>query len=286
MAWFRVRLSAVARKRAEQFADVLANNGALAVSLLGNDCGDVLEPDPGELRLWENVAVEALFPIEIDVEGVRHLVRAAGFEVGQLDFLGDDDWSVHGNEPFGVLDFGGLAIVPRNFPYADEEQGVIRLDPGLAFGTGRHATTALCLRWLGDADLRDRSILDFGCGSGVLAIGAAKRGAKRVVALDHDPQALSACRDNVDYNQVVVEVGATADTHAEGCFDVVISNILAGTLIEVSSVLLQRLGRESQLLLSGILVSQVDEIRAAYKGIIFAPPMIEEGWALLQGRRS
>ena len=286
MAWFRVRLSAVARERAEPFADVLASNGALAVSLLGDDCVDLLEPGPGELRLWENVAVEALFPMEIDVEGVRHLVRKAGFEVGQLDFLADNDWSVHGNEPGGILDFGGLAIVPRSHPYDDEERGVIRLDPGLAFGTGRHATTALCLRWLGKLDLRDRSVLDFGCGSGVLAIGAAKCGAKRVVALDHDPQALSACLDNVDYNRVVVEVGAVADTDDVGCFDVVIANILAGTLIDLSSVLLQRLGREGQLLLSGILVSQIDEVRAAYEGIIFAPPMIEEGWALIQGRRS
>ena len=286
MAWFRVRLSAVARERAEPFADVLASNGALAVSLLGDDCVDLLEPGPGELRLWENVAVEALFPMEIDVEGVRHLVRTAGFEVGQLDFLADNDWSVHGNEPGGILDFGGLAIVPRSHPYDDEERGVIRLDPGLAFGTGRHATTALCLRWLGKVDLRDRSVLDFGCGSGVLAIGAAKCGAKRVVALDHDPQALSACLDNVDYNRVVVEVGATADTDVVGCFDVVIANILAGTLIDLSSVLLQRLGREGQLLLSGILVGQIDEVRAAYEGIIFTPPMVEEGWALLQGRRS
>ena len=286
MAWFRVRLSAVARERAEPFADVLASNGALAVSLLGDDCVDLLEPGPGELRLWENVAVEALFPMEIDVERVRHLVRTAGFEVGQLDFLADNDWSVHGNEPGGILDFGGLAIVPRSHPYDDEERGVIRLDPGLAFGTGRHATTALCLRWLGKVDLRDRSVLDFGCGSGVLAIGAAKCGAKRVVALDHDPQALSACLDNVDYNRVVVEVGATADTDDVGCFDVVIANILAGTLIDLSSVLLQRLGREGQLLLSGILVGQIDEVCAAYEGIIFTPPMVEEGWALLQGRRS
>ena len=96
MAWFRVRLNAVASELAEQFADVLVINGALAVSFYGNDGGDVLEPGPGELRLWPSVAVEALFPLETDVEGVRTLVRTAGFDVAQLDFLGDDDWSVHG----------------------------------------------------------------------------------------------------------------------------------------------------------------------------------------------
>ncbi|GIT39211.1 MAG: hypothetical protein Ct9H300mP8_04070 [Gammaproteobacteria bacterium] len=94
----------------------------------------------------------SLVPDRDRCRGDSHLVRAADFEVGQLDFLGDDDWSFTVTSRW-LLDFGGLAIVPRNFPYADEEQGVIRLDPGLAFGTGRHATTALCLRWLGDADL-------------------------------------------------------------------------------------------------------------------------------------
>ena len=266
MAWFRVRLNAVASELAEQFADVLVINGALAVSFYGNDGGDVLEPGPGELRLWPSVAVEALFPLETDVEGVQTLVRTAGFDVVQLDF-------------------GGLSVVPRNASH-DNEAGVIRLDPGLAFGTGGHTTTALCLRWLGTADLRNRSVLDYGCGSGILAIGSAKRGAKTVVAVDHDLQALSACRDNAAYNQVAVEVGATTAACAKGRFDVVIANILAGTLIKLSSTLIQRLGHGGQMLLSGILVAQVDEIRAAYGGIIFAPPVIEEGWVLLHGHRT
>jgi ribosomal protein L11 methyltransferase len=205
--------------------------------------------------------------------------------VAQLDFLGDDDWSVHGTATASELDFGGLSVVPRNAS-RDNEAGVIRLDPGLAFGTGGHATTALCLRWLGTADLRNRSVLDYGCGSGVLAIGSAKRGAKTVVAVDHDLQALSACRDNVAYNQVAVEVGATTSACANGRFDVVIANILAGTLIQLSSTLIQRLGHGGQILLSGILVAQVDEIRAAYGGIIFAPPVTEEGWVLLHGHRT
>ncbi len=285
MAWFRVRLNAVASELAEQFADVLVINGALAVSFYGNDGGDVLEPGPGELRLWPSVAVEALFPLETDVEGVQTLVRTAGFDVVQLDFLGDDDWSIHGTATASELDFGGLSVVPRNASH-DNEAGVIRLDPGLAFGTGGHVTTALCLRWLGTADLRNRSVLDYGCGSGVLAIGSAKRGAKTVVAVDHDLQALSACRDNAAYNQVAVEVGATTAACANGRFDVVIANILAGTLIKLSSTLIQRLGHGGQMLLSGILVAQVDEIRAAYGGIIFAPPVIEEGWVLLHGSRA
>lgn len=285
MAWLRVRLKTVTRERAEHFANVLEINGALAVSFYGDGGGDILEPDPGELHLWRSVALEALFQLDVNVEGILTLVRTAGFEVLQLDFLGDDDWSIHGTPTDDVLDFGGLSVVGRHVS-PDDEEGVIRLDPGLAFGTGRHPTTALCLRWLGEANLRDQRVLDYGCGSGVLAIGAAKRGAKRVVAIDHDPQALSACRDNAAYNRVVVEVGATAETCVKGRFDVVIANILAGTLVELSSTLLQRLGSEGQLLLSGILVTQIDETKAAYKGIIFAPPVIEEGWVLLHGRRS
>ncbi|MFP6796919.1 MAG: 50S ribosomal protein L11 methyltransferase [Pseudomonadales bacterium] len=283
MAWFRVRLNAVTREHAGQFADVLAVSGALAVSLYGADGGDVLEPGPGEVHLWPNVAVEALFPLETDIERVRTLVETAGLDVLQFDFLGDDDWSVHGTASDSVLQFGSLSVVPRNASH-DNEEGVIRLDPGLAFGTGRHATTALCLRWLGKADLRDRSILDFGCGSGILAIGSAKRGANRVVAVDLDPQALTACRDNAAYNHVAIEVDTPVAACAAGRFDVVIANILAGTLMELSSTLVQRLGRGSQILLSGILVAQVDEVRAAYEGIIFAPPVIEEGWVLLYGQ--
>jgi hypothetical protein len=111
---------------AEQFADVLVINGALAVSFYGDDGGDVLEPAPGELRLWPRVAVGVLFPLETDVEGVRTLVRTAGFDVAQLDFLGVDDWSVHGTAIASELDFGGLSVVPRNAS-RDNETGVIRL---------------------------------------------------------------------------------------------------------------------------------------------------------------
>ena len=193
----------MASELAEQFADVLVINGALAVSFYGDDGGDVLEPAPGELRLWPSVAVEALFPLETDVEGVRTLVRTAGFDVAQLDFLGDDDWSVHGTATASELDFGGLSVVPRNAS-RDNEAGVIRLDPGLAFGTGGHATTALCLRWLGTADLRNRSVLDYGCGSGVLSIGAKILGAGFVEGVEIDSNAILNAEQNNELNNLII----------------------------------------------------------------------------------
>ena len=209
---------------------------------------------------------------------------------------------------------GRPALGRRAAPFL--QTAVLRLDPGLAFGTGQHPTTASCLAWLADARLEGRSVLDYGCGSGILAIAAALLGAARVVAVDIEPQALSATQANADFNGVALDAvttpeelqtrqrrrpaigrspGARADSsdnlipRSEGLrqpgFDVVLANILANTLIELAPTLSGCMNAGGQLVLAGLLEPQIDAVTSAYPSLAFDPPSIDGEWARLTGRR-
>ena len=169
----------------------------------------------------------------------------------------------------------------RSFPSA-----VLRLDLGLAFGTGQHPTTRSCLAWLADARLEGRSVLDYGCGSGILGIAAALLGAARVVAVDVEPQALWATQANARFNGVALDAVITPEefpTQLE--FDLVLANILANTLVELGPALSGCLNSGGQLVLAGVLESQVGAVQAAYPGLAFDPPFVDGEWARLTGRR-
>lgn len=176
-------------------------------------------------------------------------------------------------------------LVGQQPPGEANEAVILTLDPGLAFGTGAHPTTALCLNWLDALDLTGRAVLDYGCGSGILAIAALKLGASRALGIDHDPQALLASRDNATLNGVETWLSVTAPTQAPlGDFDVVVANILANPLIELAPLLVERLAPGGRLGLSGILVDQAPAIVAAYTpAVVWEPPVFSQGWALLSG---
>ena len=270
--------------------------GASSVTM--TDAGDnpVLEPGPGETPLWTDTLITGMFSPDIDL---HQLEDALLVELGLTDlpphrteYLEDRDWEREWLKDFGPMQFGRrLWIHPKGSEPFSDDIAVVHLDPGLAFGTGTHATTALCLEWLDSLSLEGKSVLDYGCGSGVLAIAALKLGCQSATAMDIDPQALIATEQNADDNNVadkLTVLGAPDDIR--GNFDVVIANILAGPIVQFAESITLTVKARGMLALSGILCEQADEVMAAYAPCIdFDEPVFraQDGqiWSRLTGKR-
>ena len=272
---------------------VFERHGALAVTL--SDAGDtpVLEPLPGDAPLWRDTQVTGLFSDEQDLDDLqRDLHRTFG--LGELpphrieelpDRVWEREWLAH----FRPMQFGRrLWICPSGFSVDVEDAVVVRLDPGLAFGTGTHPTTALALEWLDGLDLAGSRVLDFGCGSGVLSVAALLLGADAVTACDIDPQALEATRENAAKNAVGERLTVTPDAGPpSGNYDVVVANIVSGTLIRCADAIAGHMAAKGRVLLSGILEEQVPELVEAYRDrVAFERPLVRAGWVRLTGRRA
>lgn len=281
----------------ERMSSAFEDLGAVAVTLLDAQDQPLYEPAPGEMPLWRRITMQALFPGDCDEEGVLYGLSALqpGLDMRRLkiEHIEDREWERAWMDDFQPMRFGErLWIVPSSHDIPDEAVGsesvVMRLDPGLAFGTGTHATTALCLRWLDEQNLAGTRVLDFGCGSGVLAIAAARLGAADVIAVDNDPQALDATHANAQANGVaecIRPVDACAWT-PEGDCDVVVANILANTLIDLAPKQAAALKPGGAIALSGILPEQADEVAAAYAASGIELHRHEhDGWMLLHGTR-
>jgi ribosomal protein L11 methyltransferase len=208
----------------------------------------------------------------------------------EIRFVGDGDvldaWRRHAvPRRFGRR----LWVVPSGHTVEPDDAIILRLDPGLAFGTGEHPTTALCLAWLDAHAPVGAKVVDFGCGSGILAIAAALLGATRVLAIDHDPQALVATLKNAAANGVADRIDARADdalpSDVWGEQRVVIANILANPLVALAPRLTRLVAPRGQLVLSGLLEHQVGEVCAAYRDVRFDAPVVSDGWALVAGAR-
>ena len=291
MPWLRLRVT-TPRDCADATEGRLRGAGAVALSLLPAEsvAASVLEPSAGEREglaprmlephvgaqpLWDSVSIEALFPVDCDLTPLRGLGAAA-------DFVADQDWSETWRQDLGPMRFGRLLVLPRDdSPPPAGDTCAIRMDPGLAFGTGQHPTTAMCLDWLGRTPLTDKRVLDVGCGSGILAIAAARLGAAAVVAVDHDAQARQATLGNAHANGVGLTVLDDLAAAEDG-FQVAVANIVANTLCDMAPDLTRR---ARTLVLSGVLPDQVDQVVAAYRGARFDPPEIRDGWAMLVGVR-
>jgi ribosomal protein L11 methyltransferase len=274
--------------RIEAAETALFAAGALSVTLTDAVDDAILEPAPGEVRLWPQTVLQALFPAEsAGFESIIVLADALALPAERIraERVAERVWEREWLKDFHAMRFGRrLWIVPHHEAEPAQPEAVtVRLDPGLAFGTGTHPSTALCLTWL-DSRLPARGkVIDYGCGSGVLAIAAAKLGAMDVQAFDIDPQALIATRDNAAANHVAVRVQETADALA-GPVDVVLANILAGTLVELAPALCGLLRAGGQLVLAGILKQQVHEVRAGFAPWIELAVFAErDGWSALSG---
>ena len=269
---------------------LFARHGAEAVTF--SDGGDdaVLEPERGETPLWLETQVTGLFPADADFTAlVADLGQAFGLREPprhRIEELADREWEREWLRDFRPMRFGRRLWVCPHGEAADDPDGVVvALDPGLAFGTGTHPTTALCLRWLDDIDLDGLTVLDFGCGSGILGIAALKLGASSVVAIDHDPQAVTAARANAGHNEVGDRIRVDSAL-PDGTFDVVLANILAQPLIDHADWLTARLAPGASLALSGILAFQAESVRAAYAASVrFEPTASDDGWIRLSGRK-
>jgi len=269
-------------------------HGACSVTL--SDAADtpVLEPGPGETPLWAETRITALFESGMDFSALEAALKK---ELGELppytiESLSDRAWEREWLKDFGPMRFGQrLWIAPGDSVVEQDDAVIVRLDPGLAFGTGTHPTTAMCLEWLDSLQLQGKTLLDYGCGSGVLAIAALKLGCHAATAADIDPQALIATRENATRNGVAENLnilGAAADI--EGKFDVVVANILAGPLVEFAESITSTLGSHGMLALSGVLCEQAQDVMKAYEPwILFDEPASREQdgqtWSRLTGTR-
>ena len=276
--------------------EILVRHGAQSVTF--SDAGDVpvLEPGPGETPLWNNTRITGLFDPGVDMAAVLADLRSSlaldQLPDHRLETLADRDWEREWLRDFGPMQFGRrLWVCPADSEPDRSNAVIVRLDPGLAFGTGTHATTAMCLEWLDAIDLQGRTVLDYGCGSGVLAIAALKLGCKQAHAMDIDVQAVTATRENAAQNGVQDRLTVSApEREIDGQFDVVLANILAGPLVELAASISDRVKSGGQLALSGILSEQAPEVLEAYAPWVdFDEPEFRQQdgqtWTRLTGRK-
>ena len=279
---------------ADGLEELLLEHGARSVTYLDAEDQPVFQEEPGSTPLWEAVVLMALFPADTSLDAPLFLLRnhpgVLNAESLAPELLEDKDWVRSWMDSFEPMRFGRrLWICPSwREPPADPEAVNLMLDPGLAFGSGTHQTTAMCLRWLDRAMLDGRTVIDYGCGSGVLAIAAVLLGAGVAHAVDNDPQAILATGDNARRNGIDdarLNTWLPEELPALQA-DVLLANILAQPLIALAPRLAQLLRPGGELVLSGLLSGQIDEVRRAYAPWVdFAAPETEADWACLHGVR-
>lgn len=296
MSWLTLIVDTDAQ-HAEALSDALMEHGALSVDLLDADAdtpdeqaifGEPGEPPPG---VWQHNRVSALFDADKDVAKVLGLAAASigltGLPEHRIETLADNDWVRLTQSQFDPIPISGrLWIVPTWHTPSDPAAINIVLDPGLAFGTGSHPTTRLCLRWLDNNLKGGESVLDYGCGSGILAIAAMKLGATTAVGVDVDAQAVTASRDNAQANDVDKVSFYLPNYAPKDSYDIVVANILTNPLRLLAPLLAEATKQGGQIVLSGILESQAQDVMDIYgQWFELNPPIFEDGWSCLSGRK-
>jgi len=294
MPWQVLKLPADS-STATALSDALMDSGALSVSIEDAQAGTAAEQpifgEPGcVVEAWSNSQISALFETEADIADIlQQACEIAGIKSlppYHIEQLAEQDWVRLTQSQFDPIKISErLWIVPSWHAAPDPAAINLVLDPGLAFGTGSHPTTRLCLQWL-DENLRSaESILDYGCGSGILAIAASKLGAGKVIGIDIDPQAVQSARDNAERNQVDAQF-YLPDTVPGAQYAVVIANILSNPLKVLAPMLAARVQSGGCIVLSGILAEQAEEMRTLYgEWFVMHPAKIDEGWSCLSGIR-
>jgi len=290
--WIQLTLSST-EEHAPQVGDMLMANGAQAVTYRDGADNPIFEPPLGEVLMWQHTLVTGLFDAEVDLKPViANLEKAKVLPAPlqyKVDGLEDKDWEREWMDNFHPIRFGErLWICPtwRDIPEPDAVN--ILLDPGMAFGTGTHPTTAMCLRWLDQHGHSHNEVVDFGCGSGILGIAALKLGARHAIGIDIDRQALIATQENAERNGVAGKFDVYLPTEQPTAkADLVVANVLAGPLRELAGTILNYVDLGGSLVLSGILKRQAEDVMAAYTpGIRFDPIVVEGDWVMLSGKRT
>nr|WP_278986734.1 50S ribosomal protein L11 methyltransferase [Plesiomonas shigelloides] len=290
MPWIQLKLNTTGAQ-AEAIGDVLMESGSVSITFMDSHDTPVFEPLPGETRLWGDTDVMALYDAETDMAAVIAQLQQSPLLgndfVHKIEQLEDKDWEREWMDNFHPMRFGQRLWICPSWREVPEPEAVnVMLDPGLAFGTGTHPTTALCLEWLDGLDLVGKTVVDFGCGSGILAIAALKLGAARAVGIDIDPQAITASRDNAERNGVSdrLELYLPKDQPQDLLGDVVVANILAGPLRELAPLISVLPKSGGHLGLSGILESQAESVADAYHEKFVLDPIAErEEWCRITG---
>ena len=292
----RWRELAVASHHPEFAEEILLSGGAVSVTMTDAADVPVLEPLPGETPLWPATITTGMFMDDADLDAVRanliELLPDGPDATVEMKLVEDRDWVrawLDHATPlrFGPEDVPGLWICPSGHRVDVAGAVVVDLDPGLAFGTGTHPSTAMCMDWLAANDIRGKTVLDYGCGSGVLAIAALKLGASHAIGIDIDPQALVATRDNAESNAVADRLHCAGIEQAvDDVVDIVLANILARPLVELAPMLAARTKAGGSIVLAGLLERQADEVREAYSmWFDFEPDATRDGWSRLAARR-
>lgn len=277
----------------EPIEELFFSLGAISIDLADAKDEPIYEPLPGHMPVWQTSIVTGMFDTAVNPEQLSQSIsdRLPAHLQSSLrrTQLKDRDWvQAYREHYFPIQCADNLWIVPGWHEPPDPDATNIILDPGLAFGTGGHPTTALCLSWLAENNLKDMTVIDYGCGSGILAIAALKLGAKHVIGVDIDPQALDASRRNADRNNIT---SGRLVLHLPDQFEslkanLVIANILAGPLVTLADRLAEMVIADGKILLSGILEQQKDEIQSAYQPFFnLHPPTASEGWVRITGTR-
>jgi ribosomal protein L11 methyltransferase len=292
MPWIQLRLSAN-EETAEKYSDWLSACGAQAVTFIDAKDTPIYEPLPGdEVIYWNNTVVMGLYDASHDMDKVLNYLKSIHPDkakmVYKLEQLEDKDWEREWMDNFHPMKFGQrLWICPSWRDVPDPSAVNVMLDPGLAFGTGTHPTTALCLTWLDGVDLVGKTVVDFGCGSGILSLAALKLGAKKVIGIDIDPQALQASLENAKRNQCEDRLALfLPKDQPEFKADVVVANILAGPLRELAPVIINYLASNGVLALSGVLEEQAEQLQTQYAEFCQMDAIaVQDEWVRLSGVR-
>lgn len=288
MPWLQLTFYST-KEKAEALADLLSGAGAAAVTMQDAADQPLYEPPPGATPLWQLTNVVGLFAENTDGDAVVRQLKSqleGIFPDYRSEVLEDQDWERAWMDDFKPMRFGKrLWIVPSWHEPPSGDTVNIMLDPGLAFGTGTHPTTRLCLEWLDGHDIKEKTVIDYGCGSGILALAAALLGAASVIGVDNDPQALVASLDNARRNGVNIQAYLPGEAPTDPV-DILVANILAGPLIDLAPRLAALVKPGGAIVLSGILPEQADAVSSTYsEWFSLHPAVTHDGWVRLDGNK-
>jgi len=283
--WFQLKVEHCPSQDIEQLSELIEEFGALSIMLTDKNDNPVLEPEPGTTPLWPEVIIHALYAEIFQAQHTRdQLTKTYPTLSCSLEILEDRDWERAWMDDFKPLRYGQRLWICPTWATPPEPNAVnLMLDPGLAFGTGTHPTTALCLTWLEQAALSNKTIIDYGCGSGILSLAALKLDAREVSAVDIDPQALQATHNNAQTNQLgEPQLLVSAPEALKHPVDLIIANILLAPLLSLKERFHSLLKNEGMLVVSGILAEQAADLIKAYEPVFTLQQQETlDGWALL-----
>ena len=291
MTWLQISLCTTA-ETAQLLGELLSEAGAMTVSMQGNNNEEIYEPPPNVTVLWESTRVTGLFDINTDIKQVLDFLQSslqvASLPPYHVERMENQDWLEKWMETIQPRCIGNRLWIFPTWLASSSNTGIqLILDPGLAFGTGSHPTTALCLEWLDQQDITGWEIIDYGCGSGILSIAAVKLGASHVWSLDIDNQALEATSRNANLNRVHQQISAIMPTRLpQHKVDCVIANILANPIIKLAPCFAELISSGGSIVLSGILISQISGVTTALEPYFDVDHVEErEKWVRISGTR-